>query len=453
MSEIAAGYFQGASAAPDDLDDDTPRRELRAGGMIGALFFVGLLGWAALTPLDAGAYAEGVVAVAGSRQAVQHRDGGIVTDIRVVEGQTVRAGDVLLVISASELVATERGLTGEVAAMLAQRARLAAERDGAATVVEPVEFGAFDAKDRGIAQDALNGQRLLFEARRQAIGTERAVLTQRMRQYSEQIGGYAHQMRSNQEQQRLIGAELEGLQSLVAKGFVSINRIRAMERGAAELQGNYGSYQADVARSSEAIGETRLQIVSVNRRMMEEVATQLRDVQIRLDELQPKLVAVREQLSRASVRAPAGGRVVGLKVFTIGGVVTAGETLMEIVPQDRALVIEGRVSPTDADDLNPGMRTQVRFAALQERNLPIVTGRVSKVSADGFEDQRTGLRYFRIEVTVSPEELARIGVVRHGGVMRAGLPAEIMIPLRQRTALTYLIEPLTQTLWRAGREN
>lgn len=432
---------------------DRPHRELRIGGAIVALFFLGLLGWAAQTPLDAGAYAQGVIAVSGNRQAVQHRDGGIVTALHVAEGQTVTKGQALLKISASELVATERGLTGEIIALLAQRARLVAEQNRLSSVGEPAEFAAFAPEDRALAAEALRGQRLLFEARRNSLQTQRGVLGQRMRQHSEQINGYAYQMQSNKEQQRLIGEELDGLRQLLPKGFVSINRVRGMERTAAELDGAYGSYRADIARSSEAIGEARMQVVALDKQMMEEVAAQMREGQIRLDELQPKLVSVREQLARSTVRAPASGRVVGLKIFTVGGVVGAGETVMEIVPQDRALVIEAKASPTDADDLRPGMETQVRFTALQERNLPILMGRISKISADSFEDERTGMRFFKIELLVPPSELAKLRQVREDGGLRAGLPVDVMIPLRKRTALSYLIEPLTQTLWMAGREN
>lgn len=451
MNDMAWKPAIGPGGGDDIMD--APKRELKTGGALAIAFFVGLLGFAALTPLDAGAFAEGVVAVSGNRQAVQHSDGGIVTAINVGEGQTVKKGDVLLSISASEIIAAERGLTGQVIALLAQRARLIAERDGVARVTQPAEYASLSAEDRLFAEDALRGQRLLFDARRNAIGTERGVLNQRMRQHSEQIGGFRHQIQSNREQQRLIGQELEGLRGLVSKGFVSINRIRAMERSAAQLDGDFGSQQADIARASQAIGEARMQSLSLQKQMMEDVAGQLRDVQVKLDELQPRLLATREQLSRSTVRAPASGRVVGLKVFTIGGVVAAGETLMEIVPQDRALVIDGKVSPTDADDLTVGMETQVRFSGLQERNLPILRGNIAKVSADGFEDEKTGIRYFRIEVVVPPSELAKIRAVRHDGGVRAGLPAEVMIPLRKRTALTYLVEPLTQTLWRAGREH
>lgn len=440
-----------------DLNDkdfaDRPHREMRIGAAIIALFFLGFLGWAAVTPLDAGAYAQGIVAVSGNRQAVQHREGGIVTALEVVEGQTVTKGQALLKISASELVATERGLTGEVIALLAQRARLVAEQHGLPVVAEPAEFASLAPGDRALAAEALRGQRLLFDARRSSLQTQRGVLGQKMRQHSEQINGYTYQMRSNKEQQRLIGEELDGLRTLLPKGFVSINRVRGMERDAAALDGTYGAYRADIARSSEAIGEARMQIVSLEKQMMEEVAAKMREGQVRLDELQPKLVSVREQLARSTVRAPANGRVVGLKIFTVGGVVGAGETLMEIVPQDRALVIEGKASPTDADDLSTGMETQVRFTALQERNLPILKGRISKISADSFEDERTGLRFFKIELLVPPSEIAKLRQVRADGGLRAGLPVDVMIPLRKRTALSYLIEPLTQTLWMAGREN
>ncbi|WP_447754666.1 HlyD family type I secretion periplasmic adaptor subunit [Sphingopyxis fribergensis] len=440
-----------------DLNDkdsaDRPHREMRVGVAIIAVFFLGFLGWAAATPLDAGAYAQGIVAVSGNRQAVQHREGGIVTALEVVEGQTVTKGQALLKISASELVATERGLTGEVIALLAQRARLIAEQHGLPSVAEPAEFASLAPGDRALAAEALRGQRLLFDARRNSIRTQRGVLGQKMRQHSEQINGYAYQMQSNKEQQRLIGEELDGLRTLLPKGFVSVNRVRGMERDAAALDGTYGAYRADIARSSEAIGEARMQIVSLDKQMMEEVAAKMREGQVRLDELQPKLVSVREQLARSTVRAPANGRVVGLKIFTVGGVVGAGDTLMEIVPQDRALVIEGKASPTDADDLSPGMETQVRFTALQERNLPILKGRISKISADSFEDERTGLRFFKIELLVPPSEIAKLRQVRADGGLRAGLPVDVMIPLRKRTALSYLIEPLTQTLWMAGREN
>ena len=439
--------------AGQDAAFDTPKRELRTGGIIAALFFLVFLGFAAFTPLDAGAMAEGVVTVSGNRQTVQHRDGGVVSSLNVAEGETVQRGDVLLTVSAPEVVATERGLAGEAIALRAQLSRLIAERDGRASVPTPAEFASLDPADRALAADAIRGQRQLFNARRASLRNERALLSQRERQQREQITGFSEQIRYNREQGRLIDEELDGLRELAERGFVSKSQLRSAERAAASLDGDHGALQAEVARTSESIGETRLQAVSIERRMMEEVADEIRSVQVRLSEIEPRLSAAREQIERSRIRAPAAGRVVGLNVFTVGGVVAAGDTLMEIVPQDKRLVIEARVAPTDADDLVVGMETQVRFPALQERNLPILSGRIENVSADSFEDERSGVRYFRMRVEVPPEQLDVIRQFRSDGGLRPGLPAEVMVPLRKRSALAYLLEPLTQSLWRAGREH
>lgn len=448
MNEIEA---KGADFMSPARDSVLP--ELRIGGFIAGVFFIGLLGWASFIPLDAAATAEGVVAVAGNRQAVQHRDGGIVTKLNVQEGQFVKEGDLLLQISASELVAQERGLAGETISLLAQRARLLAERSGLSVINTPLEFASLPEEDKPLAEEAMRAQKLLFDARRSSAYTERQVLEQRIRQHNEQISGIAHQQTSNELQKQLMSEELEGLKKLLPSGYVAANRVRAMERQVADLDGRDGSLRADSARLTEAIGEARLEILGLDRRKMEEVASELRDIQVRIDELTPKLSATRQQISRATVRATATGSVVGLKVFTEGGVVQPGETLMEIVPNNRKLVIEARAAATDADDLNIGMATQIRFPALQEKDLPIIDGEISKVSADSFEDERTGVHYFEIEVMVPEESLAKLKEFRADGGIRAGLPAQVVVPLRKRTALGYLLEPLSSTFWKVGREH
>ena len=442
-------------AKPDVMSPkrDSVLPELRVGGIIAGAFFFGFLGWAAFIPLDAAATADGIVAVAGNRQAVQHRDGGIVTKLNVQEGQTVKEGDLLLQISASELVAQERGLTGEAISLQAQRARLLAERAGAPRLVTPAELVGLEGEDKLLAAEAMASQQMVFETRRSSRANERSVLEQRIRQYDEQISGIAHQQISNELQKQLLNEELAGLQKLVPSGFVALNRVRAMEREVANLAGRDGSLRSDASRLNEAIGEARLEIISIDRRSMEEIASELRDVQVRLDEVLPKLDATRQQIARATVRAPATGQVVGLKVFTEGGVVSAGDTLMEIVPTDRRLVIEAKAAPTDADDLTIGMTTQIRFPALQEKDLPIIEGQISKVSADSFEDPRSGAHFFEIEVMVPPESLEKLKTFRADGGIRAGLPAQVVVPLRKRTALGYLLEPLSSTFWKVGREH
>jgi len=452
-SSPQAGPQVASASTPPRLSDD-PTLFIRIGAGVAGLFFVGFLGWAALAPLDAGAYAHGVIAVAGNRQAVQTREGGVVTGIRVAEGQTVVKGQILVELSASELRASERGMTGEMLTLLAQRARLVAERDHKASFGPPPEFADLAPEDRPLAEDSLRLQRQQFQARRSSLQTQRGVLNQRVLQLDQQTSGAERQLEANVEQQRLIEEELKGVKELADRGFAPKTRVLALQRSAASLTGEDGAYRAQIARSNEAVGETRLQTLSLERQMMEEVSGQLRDVQVRLDDLQPKVLAAREQLARATVRAPSGGKVVGLNVFTVGGVVAPGQTLMEVVPQDRRLVIQAKVSPNDADDLKPGQRTQIRFTSLHERDLPLLNGTLTELSADSFTDEKSGVQYFRAEVAAAPEELEKISQIRGGrSGLQAGLPVEVLIPLRKRSALAYLVEPLFQTFWRMGREH
>ena len=442
-----------AAPRPGSLEDD-PKSELRVGGLIALLFFGVFLGWAAFFPLDAGAYARGVVTVSGNRQAVQHRDGGVVSALHVREGMQVRKGQVLLEISAGELRATERSLTTQVFSLLATRARLIAERDGRAVVTPPPEFANLDPEDAPIAAEAMKLERAQMAARRSSLLTQQAVLGQRVAQLNEQISGFSRQMSANERQQVLIGEELEGMKSLADQGYAPVNRVRALERTAAGLQGERGAQQANVARAQEQIGETRTQIVSLQRQQMEDVAKQLSETERLLGEAQPKLIAARDQLARALVRAPAGGEVVGLKIFTVGGVVKPGDVLMEIVPREAHLVLEANVMPEDADDLRIGQQTEVRFPAFHERNLPLLKGRLTKISADSFVDERSGQRYFRAEVVVPPSELETLARARGGQTgLKPGLPVEVVVPLKKRTALQYMLEPLQQRVWRSFREH
>lgn len=441
------------AAPPAPEGRDNPRREIWIGGLIALSFFGLFLGWAAFAPLDAGAYATGRIVVSGNRQAVQHRDGGTVSALHVAEGALVREGQVLVEISAGELRATERGLAGQVVSLLAQRSRLVAERDGLSTVPRPPEFDDLSPEDQALAEEALRLQQLQFSARGTSRLTQLGVLRQRISQLQQQIQGYESQIAANAEQARLIEEELVGLRRLAADGNYPLNRLRERERLAASLQGDAGQLAADVARAREAIGETRMQMLTLDTDTAEEVADRLREIEVQLNELQPRWVSAREQLNRALVRAPASGQVVGLSVFTVGGVVTPGQVIAEIVPREAALIIEAEVAPQDADDLNVGQTTQVRFTALQERSLPILTGEVTGISADSFLEESSGRRYFRVTVAVPPEEMARIVAVRGEDTgLRPGLPVEVVVPLRRRTALDYLLEPLTQTVWRSFRE-
>lgn len=440
-------------AAPDDVDAGNPDREIRLGALIAGAFFLLFLGWAALVPLDAGVHAQGAIAVAGNRQSVQHPDGGVVTAIHVREGQHVRAGDVLVELSAPELRASERALTSDYLTLLAQRARLMAESEGRRDFGVPPEFGALPEQDRDLARQALALQRSEMRARSGADSAQRSVLGQRAGQLVQQQGGYVKQRDALKRQQELIQQELDGLMSVAAKGYASMNRVRQLQRAQADLQGQEAQMTAEFARAGEGIGETRMQSLSVGRSRLESIEGDLKETQAKLSETLPKLVATREQLERSQVRAPATGQVVGLTVFTVGGVVRAGETLMDVVPDGRELVIKAQVNPGDADDVFVGQPAQVRFVSVHNRSLPLFSGRVKTMSADSFTDEKSGRAYFRAEIVVPESEFQRVRSVLGQGELRPGLPVETVMTVRKRTALQYMLEPLTGALWRSGHED
>ena len=436
-----------------DANAGDPTREIRIGVAIAVLFFVLFLGWAAVMPLDAGVNAAGTIAVAGNRQTVQHKDGGIITAIHVREGQHVNAGDVLIELAAPDLKASERGLTSDYLTLLAQRSRLLAERSGQRDFAPPPEFASLSAEDRPIADQVIQLQRSEMRARSGSLSAQQSVLGQKAQELVQQQSGFTQQRAALIEQQRLIAEELAGLQKIAEKGFASMNRVRELQRQQADLRGQQAEMEAEYARAAESIGETHMQSLSVSRDQLEKIESDLKDTQAKLSEVLPKLVATREQLEHSLVRAPVTGQVVGLTVFTIGGVVAPGQKLMDIVPDGRELVVQAQLNPSDADDAYAGQSAQIRFTTVHDRSLPLFRGTVRTVSADSFTDDKTGRSYFRAEIVVPESELKKVRSVLGRGELRPGLPVEAVLTVRKRTALQYLVEPLSGALWRSGHED
>lgn len=432
---------------------DDPSNEIKLGIIISVLFFVVFLGWAAFTRLDAAAVAPGRLVVSGQRQTVQHREGGVVSQILVKEGAKVRQGQILLRLAGADVRAQERAMTSQAITLLAQRARLRAEQAGRGSIAPPPEFAQLAPEDRGAAADALRLQQMQLRTRAAVLSAQRGVLGQRTAQAGSQGTGSASQVRAINEQIRLIDEELTGLRQVAERGFVSQNRLRALERAKADLMGQRGQYSANVAQSSGQAGETRLQVLEAQSNYLERVATELRDVEAGLGDVMPKLSAARDQLARTEIRAPATGTVVGLTVFTPGGVIQAGQKLLDIVPDRAPLTIEANVSNADGDDVRIGQQAFVRFDTLHERTLPALEGKVSRISADAFTDEKTGATYYTAEVAVPLSELQKIHEVRGTDALRAGMPVVVHIPVRKRTALQYAFEPLSGAFRRAFREN
>jgi HlyD family secretion protein len=442
----------GVPAAGGGASED-PTGEIRAGLVIAILFFVVFLGWAAVARLDAAAIAPGRLVVSGQRQTVQHREGGVVSEILVKEGAKVERGQILMRLAGADVLAQERALTAQGIALLAQRARLRAEQAGRGGITPPPEFAELAPEDRAAAAAALRLQQTQLRTRAAVLSAQRGVLGQRTAQAGSQGTGSASQVRAINDQIRLIDEELNGLRQVAERGFVSQNRLRALERAKADLLGQRGQYSANVAQSSGQAGETRLQVLEAQSNYLERVATELRDVEASLGDVLPKLSAARDQLARTEIRAPATGTVVGLTVFTPGGVIAAGQKLLDIVPDRAPLTIEANVSNADGDDVRIGQKAFVRFDTLHERALPALQGKVSRISADAFTDEKTGASYYTAEIAVPLSEIRRVHDIRGADVLRAGMPVMVHIPVRKRTALQYAFEPLSGAVRRAFREN
>lgn len=439
---------------PAAFDIADPTYDIHAGALASILFFVLFLSWAAIVRLDAAAYAPGTLVVMGERQAVQHREGGVVQAIAVHEGDRVTRGQLLVSLAAAEVVAQEQALTGQSIRLLAQRARLEAEQSGRAQVATPVEFDTMRQEDRVAGVQALRFQQSELDTRRSTLVAQRQALAQRAAQSGEQGRGFGTQVVAAREQLRLVDQQLEALRPVAERGFVSQTRLRELERLRVELVGTQGQYSASVAQTREAARESHFQVMEAERSFRERSAADLRDVDTRLGDVLPKLTAARDQLARTEIRAPVTGAVVGLSVFTAGGVIAPGQKLMDIIPAKTPLRIQIRISPDDADDLVVGQLTRVRFPSLHDRTLTDIEGRLLRLSADSFVDQASGQSYFTGEVVVPDQALRQLRNGQGGyHALRAGMPVEVLVPLRPRTALDYALEPLIGSFWSSFREH
>ncbi|MBB35216.1 MAG: secretion protein HylD [Hirschia sp.] len=441
-----------AMTAPAIMDDN-PRREIIFGLFIVTLFFGGLGLWGATARLDAAAMAQGVVVVSSNRQAVQHRDGGTLVSLLAKDGDRVEAGTVIAALDDNELRASANSLSAQWIELTALAARLDAERRGTSKITTPEAFADLDPSLSQVAEDALSRQRQELNARSQSVSAQLTVLNQQIREMEARKRGLQDRISSIDEQADILNDELVGMRHLADQGLAPLTRVRALERSLAELGGERAELKASISQVEENISGTRSESVALERGETRDVTRELRETEGKIADLWPRLLAVRAQLERTEVRAPASGIVVGSTVFTVGGVIAPGQTVMEIVPEGEPLIVDARIRPEDVDDVTVGMKAEVKFSGLQGRSLPIIYGVVDSISGDRLIDEQTGTPYFRIKVTVSDEEIDRLMEAGADFVLKPGLPTSVAIPLRKRTALQYIVEPLTASLWKSFREN
>lgn len=424
------------------------QRYIITGAILVALVTFGIGGWASTTELSGAVVAQGVIVVDSSVKKVQHPTGGVVSELRVKEGERVEAGDILVRLDETQTLANATIIIKSFDELQARQARLEAERDSADQIVFPSVLldRAKDAKSE--AARAIAAERSLFDLRRTARSGQKAQLKERSSQLRNEISGYSGQLEAKQKEVNFVYQELEGVRTLWQKNLVPITRLTALERDTARIEGERSQLSGMIAQAKGKISEIELQTIQIDQDLRTEVGKDLIETRSKISELAERRTAAADQLNRIDIRAPQNGRVHQLAVHTVGGVISPGEQIMLIVPDNDTLAVEVKVTPRDIDQLYIGQSAFLRFPALNQRTTPEIEGDVMLVSADLTEDKRTGTSYYTARVSLKSDQVARLGEAK----LVVGMPVDVFIQTPGRTALAYLIKPLKEQAERALKE-
>lgn len=438
------------AAAPAARADDVPvsyQRRIRAGVIVILTTFVGLGGWAALAPLDGAAIAPGQVVVDSENRVVQHLEGGIVAAIHVRDGHEVKQGDLLLELSGTQARAELDIVESQLYEAMGNEARLLAERVGAESISFADEL--LNAANPA-TESIIKGQQALFASRREALEGKEAIYTQRIDALQQQKRGLANLIRTLDARITSYRQELANWQALFERELADKTRINEMQRELLRLEGERASSQSSLAELEIRIGETRSELLVTRESYAEEVSVQLRETQKTVADLTARRIAVSDVLARTRIIAPATGVVVGLSMHTVGGVIRPGETILSIVPDDQLYAIRARVQTGDIDRVKVGQQADVRLSAFNQQTHDIVKGELLHISADAFADERTGEQYYEARIGITDEGHRTMS--EQGMYLMAGMPADVMIKTGERTALQYLVAPITRLVDRSLRE-
>ena len=422
------------------------RLHLIVGLTVVVLLAGGLGGWASTAEISGALIAPGQIVVESSLKKVQHPTGGVVGEVRAHDGDLVKAGDVLVRLDDTVTKANLAIVTKTLDGLWARAARLEAEQQGLSKIVFPRAL--LDRADDPDVKNIMANESKLFEVRTTGRSGQKAQLRERIVQLNEEIAGLEAQETAKDQEIALVQKELVGVRSLYDQHLVQLTRLTTLERDAARLAGERAQFIASRAQAKGKITETELQVIQVDKDMVSDVSKDLRETNDKIGEFVERKVTAEDQLRRIDIRAPQDGMVEQSTVHTVGGVISAGDAIMIIVPQGDDLQVEAKVNPQDIDKLQIGEKTLLRLSAFNQRTTPELNGFVTRVSPDVNTDQRTGQSYYTIRVSMPPEELARLGEVR----MIPGMPVEAFVQTGDRTMLSYLVKPLKDQLARAFRE-
>jgi HlyD family secretion protein len=406
----------------------------------------GLGGWASTAEISGALIAPGQIVVESNVKKVQHPTGGVVGEVLARDGDIVKAGDILVRLDDTVTKASLAIVTKNLDALRARAARLEAEQRGLDKLTFPPQLTS--RADDPDSKTLMASETKLFDVRVNGRAGQKAQFRERITQLNEEISGLSAQETAKDQEIALVEKELAGVRDLYDKHLVQISRLTTLERDAARLNGERAQYISARAQAKGKITETELQIIQVDKDMVSEVSKDLRETNDKIGEYVERKVTAEDQLRRVDIRAPQDGMVLQSTVHTVGGVITAGDAIMLIVPQADDLQVEAKVNPQDIDKLQIGQKTLLRLSAFNQRTTPELNGVVTRVSPDTTTDQRTGQSYYTIRVSMPSGEVARLGDVK----LIPGMPVEAFVQTGDRTLISYLMKPLSDQLMRAFRE-
>lgn len=437
----------GSNAIGKRAKEDTSKT-IRIGLITILVTFGGFGAWALFAPLHGAVIAAGQVKVENSRKTIQHLEGGIVGNILVKEGQVVKQGETLIVLESAQVDAQLNMVGDQLAVEMASASRLQAEKAGRGAIAFPAELLARN-KEATIVE-IMRNETALFNVRRQTVNSEISLLRGQISEVKSEIVALNSQLKATDTTVGYLNEELAVNEKLAQKGFVAAPRLLEFKRSLSAQEDRRGEYGADIARAQQKINELGLRVASLRHEYSNQAHRELKAAQDKIFDLQERQRVPQDAMRRQTIVSPVSGRVVGLKVHTIGGVIGAREPLMDIAPEQGDLIIESRVQISDIDDLQLDMDAEVRLSAYKQRTTPLVKGKVISVGADSLIDEATRTPYYLALVRVNAASLKEAGDNIH---LYPGMPAEVYILTHSRTAMQYLLDPITDTLNRSFRES
>lgn len=436
-----------AMLPPASIASDDARRCVRSGLLAIFIGFVVCGGWIALAPIAGAVIAQGSVKVDMNRKTIQHQEGGIVKEILVRDGERVRQGQPLLLLGDVRVDAAYDSLRTQCDSELARHARLTADRILASGISFPDELQARGSTDPKVAE-VIQREEALFVARRQTLSEQKRLIEQQVKESEEESAALRRQIGAATRGLALQRDELDANRRLMAQGFVGAMRVKAVDRAAADYEAKIGEHQAELAKAKQRSSDLALRARTLENQFMQAAADELKESSNKLFDLEERLRPSRDAAERQRIVAPIAGEVVDLKVSTPGAVVGPRDILLDIVPTDGKLIMEGRIRPEDINAVAVGSSADVRLTSFRSRLTPVIEGRVIYVSADRLVERSTGTPYYTVHVDVDPEQLRLAGNLR----LQAGMPVELLLKTSERTTLQYLLDPILAFTSKSLRE-